>query len=53
MRKAITKKKQKEISHFAHHQSACEQLTSHSTNLKPLFWNEKAQTYVHNCRKQK
>ena len=54
MRKTITKKpKRRKSVNFAHHQSACEQLTSHSINVNPLFCNNKAQPNVHNFRKQK
>ena len=52
MRKAITKKRRKSVI-FAHHQSACEQLTSQSNNVNPLLWNKKAQPNVHNFRNQK
>ena len=38
---------------FEHHQSVCEQLTSHSVNMKPLFLNKKAQPNVQNFRNQK
>ena len=52
MRKAIRKKTSKKVI-FAHHKSACEQLTSHSINVHPLFWNKKAQPKVYKFQKQK